>query len=175
MAQSRKDPRGRVLRTGESWRSQDARYAYTYTDPLGRRKWIYSTDLLELREKEKKLMRDQLDGLDLYAAGKATVNNTFDRYIATKYDLRDSTRNGYLYTYNKFVRETFGKKKLVDVKFSDVMQFYLHLLNTDGLALGSLDNVHSVLHPTFELAVRDDIIRKNPSDGVMKEISKKIK
>lgn len=170
---SRKDPRGRTLRTGESWRSQDGRFSYTYTDPLGRRKWIYSTDLVELREKEKKLMRDQLDGLDLYAAGKATVNNTFDRYIANKYDLRDSTRNGYLYTYNKFVRETFGKKKLVDVKFSDVMQFYLHLLNVEGLALGSLDNVHSVLHPTFELAVRDDIIRKNPSDGVMKEISKK--
>ncbi len=173
MARSRKDPRGRTLRTGESWRAQDERYAYSYMDPLGRRKWVYSKDLLELREKEKQLMRDQLDGLDLYAAGKATVNNTFDRYISTKYDLRDSTRNGYLYTYNKFVRDTFGKKKLIDVKYSDVLQFYLHLLNVDGLALGSLDNVHSVLHPTFELAVRDDIIRKNPSDGVMREISKK--
>ena len=173
MAQSRKDPRGRVLRKGEAGREQDSRYSYSYTDPLGRRKWIYALDLQTLREKEKKLMRDQLDGLDLYAAGKATVNNTFDRYISTKYDLRDSTRNGYLYTYNKFVRPTFGKRKLVDVKFSDVIHFYLHLLNVDGLALGTLDSVHSVLHPTFELAVRDDIIRKNPSDGVMREISKK--
>lgn len=74
--------------------------------------------------------------------------------------------------YNKFVRDTFGKKKLVDVKFSDVLQFYLHLVNVEGLALGTLDNVHCVLHPTFELAVRDDIIRKNPTDGVKKEISK---
>ena len=162
-----------MLRKGESWREQDSRYTYTYTDPLGRRKWIYATDLVTLREKEKKLMKDQLDGLDLYAAGKATVNMTFDRYISSKYDLRDSTRNNYLYTYNKFVRETFGKKKLIDIKFSDVLQFYLHLVNVDGLALGTLDNVHSVLHPTFELAVRDDIIRKNPSDGVMREISKK--
>lgn len=173
MAQSRKDPRGRVLRKGEAWRDQDCRCSYSYTDPLGRRKWIYASDLQTLREKEKKLMRDQLDGLDFYAAGKATVNNTFDRYISTKYDLRDSTRNGYLYTYNKFVRSTFGKRKLVDVKFSDVMHFYLHLINVDGLALGTLDSVHCVLHPTFELAVRDDIIRKNPSDGVMREISKK--
>jgi integrase len=173
MAQTRKDPRGRVLRKGEAWREQDYRYSYSYIDPLGRRKWIYANDLLTLREKEKKLMRDQLDGLDLYAAGKATVNNTFDRYISTKYDLRDSTRTGYLYTYNRFVRDTFGKRKLVDVKFSDVMHFYLHLLNVDGIALGTLDSVHCVLHPTFELAVRDDIIRKNPTDGVMKEISKK--
>lgn len=173
MAKSRKDPRGRMLRKGESWREQDQRYTYTYTDPLGRRKWVYASDLVVLREKEKKLMKDQLDGLDLYAAGKATVNNTFDRYIAHKYDLRDSTRSNYLYTYNKFVRDTFGKKKLVDVKFSDVLQFYLHLVNVEGLALGTLDNVHCVLHPTFELAVRDDIIRKNPTDGVKKEISKK--
>lgn len=173
MAKSRKDPRGRMLHKGESWREQDQRYTYTYTDPLGRRKWVYASDLVVLREKEKKLMRDQLDGLDLYAAGKATVNNTFDRYIAHKYDLRDSTRSNYLYTYNKFVRDTFGKKKLVDVKFSDVLQSYLHLVNVEGLALGTLDNVHCVLRPTFELAVRDDIIRKNPTDGVKKEISKK--
>lgn len=173
MAKSRKDPRGRMLRKGESWRESDQRYTYTYTDPLGRRKWLYAPDLVILREKEKQLMKDQLDGLNLYAAGKATVNNTFDRYIANKYDLRDSTRSNYLYTYNKFVRDTFGKKRLVDVKFSDVLQFYLHLINVDGLALGTLDNVHCVLHPTFELAVRDDIIRKNPTTGVKKEISKK--
>lgn len=173
MAQSRKDPRGRVLRKGEGWREQDKRYSYNYTDPLGRRKWVYANDLLQLREKEKKLMKDQLDGLDLYAAGRATVNNTFDRYMANKYDLRDTTRSNYLYTFDKFIRDTFGKKKLVDVKYSDVLQFYLHLVNVDGLALGTLDTVHCVLHPTFELAVRDDIIRKNPTNGVMKEISKR--
>ena len=173
MAKSRKDPRGRVLRKGESFRDSDGRYQYTYKDPLGHRRWIYSLDLITLREKEKKLIKDQLDGLDLYAAGKSTVNDTFDRYISTKYDLRDSTRNGYIYTYNKYVRQTFGKRKLIDVKFSDVMQFYLHLLQKEGLALATLDNVHSVLHQTFELAVRDDILRKNPSDDVMREISKK--
>ena len=75
-----------MLRKGESWREQDQRYTYTYTDPLGRRKWVYASDLVVLREKEKKLMRDQLDGLDLYAAGKATVNNTFDRYICQTAD-----------------------------------------------------------------------------------------
>ena len=87
MANARKDTRGRALRKGESQRKSDGRYVYTYTDPLGRRKFIYSMDLMELREKEKKLMKDQLDGLDLYAAGKATVNDTFDRYMSTKFDL----------------------------------------------------------------------------------------
>ena len=51
-------------------RKSDKRYMYTYTDPLGRRKFIYANDLAKLREKEKKLTKDQLDGLDLYMAGK---------------------------------------------------------------------------------------------------------
>lgn len=172
MAQARKDFRGRALKMGEVQR-KDLRYMYSYTDPLGRRKFIYANDLTELREKEQKLQKDQLDGLDIYAAGKATVNDTFDRYMATKYELRDSTRNGYLYTYDHFVRDNFGLKKLIDVKYSDVLQYYYYLLNDKGIAVSSLDSVHSLLHPTFQLAVRDDIIRKNPTDGVMKEIAKK--
>ena len=173
MAKARKDLRGRALKPGEIQRKDDQRYMYSYTDPLGRRKFIYANDLTELREKEQKLQRDQLDGLDIYAAGKATVNDTFDRYISTKYELRDSTRSGYLYTYDHFVRDNFGLKKLIDVKYSDVLQFYYYLLNEKEIAIATLDSVHCLLHPTFDLAVRDDIIRKNPTDGVMKEITKK--
>jgi len=172
MAQARKDDRGRALRKGEVQR-KDGRYSYSYTDPLGRRKYVYAPDLAMLREKEKRLMKDQLDGLDIYAAGRATVNETFDRYMSTKYELRESTRSNYLYTYDHFVRDTFGKKKLIDIKFSDVLQFYYYLINERDIALGTLESIHTVLHPTFQLAVRDDIIRKNPSDGVIREVSKK--
>lgn len=172
MAKARKDERGRALRKGEVQRASDKRYMYTYTDPLGRRKFIYANDLTTLREKEKQLMKDQLDGLDIYVAGKASVNDTFDRYMSTKCKLRDTTRSNYIYIYDRFVRDTFGRKKVAEVKYSDVLQFYLHLLNVDDLSLGTLDSVHTLLHPTFQLAVRDEIIRKNPSDGVMKEVSK---
>ena len=78
MAKTRKDSRGRALLKGEMQRSSDNRYAYSYKDPLGRRKYIYANDLATLREKEKRLMKDQLDGLDIYIAGKATVNFVFD-------------------------------------------------------------------------------------------------
>ena len=115
---------------------------------------------------------NQLDGLDIYASGRATINDTVDRYMATKYNLRESTKSNYLYTYNHFVKDDFGRKKLVDIKYSDVLQFYYYLLNERDIALGTLDSIHCLLHPTFQLAVRDDIIRKNPTDGVMKEISK---
>lgn len=172
MAKVRKDLRGRSLRKGEVQRSSDKRYMYTYTDPMGRRKFIYANDLAELREKEAKLMKDQLDGLDLYVAGKASVNDTFDRYMSTKYNLRESTKSSYLYTYDHYVRDTFGKKRIADIKYSDVLQFYYYLLNEVKISLGTLDTIHCLLHPTFQLAVRDEIIRNNPTDGVMKEISR---
>ena len=172
MAKARKDLRGRSLRKGEVQRQSDKRYMYTYRDPLGRRKYIYAMDLAELREKEAKLMKDQLDGLDLYVAGKASLNETFDRYMSAKYNLRESTRSAYEYTYDHYIRDTFGRKRIAEIKYSDVLQFYYYLLNQKEISLGTLDSIHCLLHPTFQLAVRDEIIRKNPTDGVMKEISR---
>ena len=51
--------------------------------------------------------------------------------------------------------------------------FYYHLINEKKLQINTLETIHTVLHPTFQLAVRDDIIRTNPSDGVMAQVKKK--
>ena len=168
----RKDSRGRVLQKGESQRKQDGMYIYTYVDPFGKRRYVYSKDLFKLREKEQQLMRDQMDGLDYYVGGHATINMAFDRYMGTKYNLRETTRSNYIYMFNKFVRDDFGYKKIAEVKYTDIKFFYYHLLNEKGLVINTLDNVHTILHPIFEMAVRDDVIRKNPSSGVMAEIKK---
>ena len=172
MAKARKDNRGRALRKGESQRT-DNTYVYTYTDPFKKRRFVYAKDLQTLREKQDKLKREQLDGLDSYLAGNATLNFVFDRYMSTKYDLRKTTRSNYLYMYNHFVRDGFGERLIAELKYSDVKYFYLYLLNDKGLQANTVDTIHTILHPTFQLAVRDDIIRKNPSDGVMAEIKRK--
>lgn len=172
MAKARKDNRGRALRKGESQRT-DNTYVYTYTDPFKKRRFVYAKDLQTLREKQDKLKKEQLDGLDSYLAGNATLNFVFDRYMSTKYDLRKTTRSNYLYMYNHFVRDGFGERLIAELKYSDVKYFYLYLLNDKGLQANTVDTIHTILHPTFQLAVRDDIIRKNPSDGVMAEIKRK--
>ena len=172
MAKSRKDNKGRVLRKGETQRSCDGKYVYTYVDPEGKRRSIYSKDIMELREREVKLMKDQLDGLDAYAAGTSTISFVFDRYISTKAELRETTMRNYKYMYDRFIRGGFGKKKIAAVKYSDVLQFYQHLLKEKEMQINTLETIHTVLHPTFQLAVRDNIIRVNPSDGVMAQIKK---
>ena len=84
MSEKRKDNKGRILRTGESQR-KDLIYQYRYTDVHGKRQTIYSSDLKELREKEKTIQK-QLDvGID-YAAGKTTVIALLERgYTASPY------------------------------------------------------------------------------------------
>lgn len=172
MTHSRKDNKGRVLRKGETQRKSDGKYVYTYTNPEGKRRSIYSKDIKKLREREEQLIKDQLDGLDTYAVGRATVNFVFDRYISTKSELRATTRTNYKYMYDRFVRDGFGKRKIATIKYSEVVQFYQHLLKDKEMQINTLETVHTLLHPTFQLAVRDGVIRTNPSDGVMAQIKK---
>lgn len=172
MATRRKDNKGRALFKGESQRKSDGLYVYKYINPVGCESYIYAKDLGKLREKKNDLIVNQLTGLDVYLQGKATIDFVFDRYIKTKTSLRSSTYAGYMYTYNHFVRGGFGKKKIADIHYSQVVLFYQYLLDERKISLGTLDSVHSVLHPTFQLAVRDNILHKNPSDGAMAEIKK---
>lgn len=170
---SRKDGKGRVLRKGEHYRRIDGRYSYIYRDPMGKQRTVYAKSLTELRKMEESLMRDQLDGLDMYTAGHANVNFLFDRYISTKSELRSSTYTNYKYIWKHFISKSFGTRIIKDVKYSDVLQFYSYLITEKNLTVNTLETINGVLRPSFQLAVKDDIIRKNPVDGAYAEIKKR--
>ena len=46
---------------------------------------------------------------------------------------------------------------------------YAKLLQ-EGFASNSLESINNLIHPVLELAVDDDLIRKNPSNGVYREM-----
>ena len=172
MAKVRRDAKGRVLRKGESYRKSQKLYVYSYTDSFGKRRSIYAKEISDLRKKEDALRKDQMDGLDVYVAGKADLNFVFDRYINSKRNLRKSTKSNYIYMYDHYVRKTIGKKKIASIKYTDIIYFYKGLLDESGLAVNTVDGLNTVLCPTFELAVKDDIIRKNPTKGAMAELKR---
>ena len=124
MAKIRKDTKGRVLHKGESYNKAKKLYCYAYTDSFGDRKFIYAQDLGELREKEKDIAKNALDGIGVYAQSKSDINFVFDRYISTTTELRSTTMTNYVYTYDRYVRKGFGKKKIAEVRYSDVLLFY---------------------------------------------------
>lgn len=168
----RKDKKGRQLRRGEGYRKDRDCYIYQYRDETGEKRTIYAKTIQELREKEDRLTMDSMEQIQSYVAGHTTLNQAFDRYMSLKYNLKESTRANYNYMYNHFVRETIGKKVIRDLKYSEMIAFYISLINKYGVKPVTVDNIHSVLHPVFDMAVRDDVIRKNPTDGVMAEVKK---
>lgn len=172
MAKSRKDSKGRVLRKGETVRSSNGMYQYTYTDKYGKRQYIYATDLVTLRQKEEEILRDRLDGIDSQTAKSQSLNDIFDKYMATRKDLAARTFAGYLYQYNAYVRPTIGKRKIKDIKYSDILYFYKVLMEEHNLSYGTIEHLQREIHPAFEMAVRDCIIRTNPTHKVLGQLKK---
>ena len=180
MAEKRKDSKGRILKDGESI-MPDGRYRYQYVDAYGKRKAIYSWKLvptdkipdgkrsdLSLREKIKQVQKDVSDGIRI--DNQKTVNDIFALWISLKRNLKDNTKQNYIYMYQQFVAPDFGKKKISKLVKSDVRRFYNTLVDERGLKINTLDRIHTVLHPVLELAVEDGYLRNNPSDNVMREL-----
>ena len=187
MSEIRRDSKGRILRNGESQRS-DGRYAYRYTDADGVRHTVYSWRLVEtdkmpsgkkedvpLRNAIKKIEKDMDDGIVPEGASKTTVNELFDGFMEMRTDLKEHTRCNYICLYNKHVRKDFGTKILSNLKYSDVKKFYLRLHNEDGLKISTIQSINSFIWQMLDVAVRDSVIRNNPADGVMKEICRRVK
>lgn len=184
MSEKRRDSKGRILRDGEYQRS-DGKYEYKYIDAKGVRRSTYSWKLVEtdkipdgkrsglsLRELEKTVRRDTEDGINSFTAYRTTLNSFFDDYIETKYELKQSTRTNYKYMYKKYVREEIGTRNIGTIKYSDIKRFYVHLIHDIGFKPNSMEIINTILHPIFTAAVRDGLLRTNPTDGVMAEIKK---
>ena len=170
MAKSRRDNRGRILRKGECQR-KDNTYVFTYTDVMNKRRYVYAPDLVTLRRKEDAITEARLTGINIYAADTVTVNKMFDKFISMKrVSIRDKTYTDYMVQYNCHIRNSIGTYKIGNVKYSDIKCFYLHLLKEEGLANASVKFIHNILRQIFQLAVRDGIIRSNPTNEVLSDI-----
>lgn len=155
----RKDSKGRVLKTGESERS-DGRYQFRYSDAFGARQTIYATTLNELRKKEDEIQRAEDQGLD-YRSGKMSVNDYYERYMQMKHGVRPSTQASYKSVLNILENERFGTRAIGSIKISDAKLWFIEM-RQKGRGVGSLSIVKSKLSAAFEMAVEDDIIAKNP-------------
>ena len=160
MSEKRKDKKGRILRTGEGQRPNKT-YYYRYRRS-GDSKWCYAyaPTLDELRKKEEEIQRDMLDGID-YAAGEITVAELVDRYINLKRGLRTNTMRAYQTAIHRIHRDSFGTQMIKRVKRFDAMTWFV-ALHDEGLKQNTIQIYQSLLRPAFEMAVDDDMIRKNP-------------
>lgn len=186
MSEKRRDSKGRVLRNGEVQRS-DGKYMFRYTDTDGIRRTIYSWKLVstdkvpdgkqccdDLRSMEKKVLRDVEDGIHVDEASRLSINELFDRFMRLRTELRESTRSHYLVMYNAHVRKDFGKRKIVNVRYSDVYKLYMDLSSSKSLKVSTIQQIHIILHQVFDMALKDNVIRSNPTSQAMADISRRL-
>ena len=173
MSEKRRDNKNRILRTGES-QEADGRYRFRYTDSNGKRKSVYSwrlvatdslpygkRDNLPLREQEKIINRDLEDDI-LPDGGGLTVLQLSKKYVATKTGVKHTTRAGYGTVLRLLERDPFGAKRIDRVRLSDAKEWLIKLQQVDKKSYSSIHTIRGVLRPAFQMAVDDDILRKNP-------------
>lgn len=165
----RYDSKGRVLRTGESQR-KDGMYIYRAMID-GKNRVVTSSTLNGLRKKVEELNKKVEQGIDLDKQG-TTLNELADKYLSDKAKtVQVTTMETMHIMYDNYVRNKLGKKVLVDIKRSMVKEFYLDLISGDNkISISTLSRLNTIMKPMFEMAVNDDIIIKNPANGVMSEI-----
>lgn len=184
MSVKRRDTKGRVLRPGETQRP-DGKYEYKYKDKDGERKSVYSWRLVStdrtpqgkrdskpLRDLEEQIQADISAGLIASSSMSTTLNEAFDKSIQMRIDLKESTRNMYKNLYDLYVRDDIGRKKASKIVYSDIMKLYQKLATQRGLSVGTINNINAAICVAFRSLLRDDVVRKNPTDFVMQELRK---
>ena len=172
MSEKRRDNRNRILHNGESQR-QDGRYAYKYKDIYGETKFVYSWRLdkndrapagkprdLSLREKERQIQQDLFNQI-VPNGGNLTVLELVQKYVSLKVNVRHNTQANYNFVVGILKKEAFGSLRIDKVKLSDA-KAWLIKLQKDGRGYSTIHSVRGVVRPAFEMAVQDDLIRKNP-------------
>ncbi len=91
------------------------------------------------------------------------------RYIDTKTGVRHNTKAGYKTVVNLLNKEAFGNQRIDHIKVSDTKLFLIKLQSENGKRYSSITSIRGVLRPAFQMAVDDDLIRKNPFNWALGE------
>lgn len=173
MSKKRRDNKGRILHNGEMQMS-DGKYRYKYINFRGEEKVVYSWRLtrhdpidptkkktLSLREIEMDIQRAEFDGLTVYG-DNMSVLELVEKYTTTRIGVRPTTKRGYGTVINLLKKEDFGYRRIDKIRISDAKYWLIKLQQKDGKSYSVIHNIRGVLRPAFQMAVDDDLIKKNP-------------
>lgn len=84
-----------------------------------------------------------------------------DRYINLRRGLKQNSQRAYSSAVRRIHNDPFGQKKIRNIKLSDAKTWFVSLHDA-GIKHNTIGIIQSVIRPAFEMAVEDDMIRKNP-------------
>lgn len=176
----RRDNKNRILNRGESQR-QDGRYTYKYVDAQGETKYVYAWKLLptdrtpkgkredlSLREKERIIQRDLLDGIDTKGS-KMTLCQLYAKKKAGRPNVKKSTQRGRKYLMEALKQDKLGARSIDSIKPSDAKEWAVRM-KENGFSYKTISNYKRSLTASFRMAIEDDCVRKNPFDFPLSEV-----
>lgn len=183
MAEKRRDKKGRILRKGESQRT-DGRYMYRYMDCSGTYQTIYGWRLVEtdphpkgkrqedaLRTKEELIEENNRD-LISNISSSMTLNELFNHYVkmqTKRKKIKKRTSENYVGIWNKnlynlpMVNMPIGK-----IRKTHILDTYQQM-QANGVGNGSIILLYKVLNAMFNYAESEDMVRRNYVKGCTKE------
>lgn len=169
--EKRKDHKGRILQKGESQR-KNLTYQYRYTNIYGSRITVYAPDLKTLREKEREILKNQLNGT-AYSAKKHTVIDVVEKYLTiVASSLKESTLSHHEYGANLIRKSYFSNRPIGCLKKSDCKIWLLERYE-DGQGYTTMVKLFTLLKSAFNMAVDDEIISSNPFDFKFSDVIRK--
>lgn len=165
----RKTPDGIILQRGESLHV-NGKYMFRWTDKSGKRRAVYADNIIELRYIEHQLYVTR----EIEAKIDPTVLSINELYIMwreRKVGIQRNTLANYVYVYDTYIREWFGKRRVISIRKSDIRQLYSAIMFRKEIKKTTLGIIHNVLHQVFQYGYDEGIIFANPVSGAYEEFA----
>ena len=144
------------------------------SDPIFR--YVYAKTQKELIGKLH-LKIDEFRDAELTEDSKMSLCEWLDKWL-TEY-MQGTVRKGTLSSYKNYaenyIKPALGDKSIAFITTADVQKFYNNLRKNgriknqhiygNGLSDASVVRIHCMLHETMEMAVKEHLISKNPTNG----------
>ena len=157
--EKRKDSKNRILNKGESQR-KDGTYMYRWTDNNKKRQTVYAKTLNELRQKELEITKAEKINGSSWSDGKASVAKAIENYRSL-ISVRPNTIMQHDIVYSVLKKINILDVGIKDIRVSDAKR-YMMSLQTLGYSYGTITLAKSLLTASFNVAVENDFIMKNP-------------
>ncbi len=185
MRKERTDDKGRILLTGES-QIANGSYCYRYYGEDGKRKSVSSWKLLPgdigpdgsedqecLRDIENRLIQiGRKSTRTVPQKEPCTFDELWKLYLSMKCEIAERTLVSYVYLYNHHLKKPLGRRLVTQIKYSDLRRLYIDKI-TEGLNISSLSNIHNIISPVLQLAVKEGYIPINPAEGLLGEFQRR--
>jgi integrase len=146
-------------------RNGSVRWYARYRDPAGQQRVRVFDRKVDAERHLTSVESSKLTGSYVSpAGGRVTIHDWAEQWLATKLDVKPSTRERYAGIIRQWIEPRWGRVRISEVSHAAVQQWASTI--TDSIKPASVAKVYRTLSQILDLAVRDGRLVRNPAAGV---------